>query len=175
VAKQHQSDKGNIMANTQSMCTSFMSELMLGQHQLGTSTIVSRGSLTSPTTDTLKAALYLVSATYDAATTAYSATGEVSGTGYTAGGVTVTNATAPTSTNTSATAGVAFFTPSASIVYTTVTLATAFDTVLLYNSTQSNKAISVHTFGSQTITAGTFTLTMPANTTAAALIRLATT
>ena len=157
------------------MCTSFMSELMLGQHQLGTSTIVSRGSLTSPTTDTLKAALYLVSATYDAATTAYSATGEVSGTGYTAGGVTVTNATAPTSTNTSATAGVAFFTPSASIVYTTVTLATAFDTVLLYNSTQSNKAISVHTFGSQTITAGTFTLTMPANTTAAALIRLATT
>ena len=157
------------------MCTSFMSELMLGQHQLGTSTIVSRGSLTSPTTDTLKAALYLVSATYNAATTAYSATGEVSGTGYTAGGVTVTNATAPTSTNTSATAGVAFFTPSASIVYTTVTLTTAFDTVLLYNSTQSNKAISVHTFGSQTITAGTFTLTMPANTTAAALIRLATT
>ena len=152
-----------------------MSELMLGQHQLGTSTIVSRGSLTSPATDTLKAALYLVSATYNASTTAYSATGEVSGTNYTAGGVTVTNATAPTSTNTSATAGVAFFTPSASIVYTTVTLATAFDTVLLYNSTQSNKAISVHTFGSQTITAGTFTLTMPANTTAAALIRLATT
>ena len=157
------------------MCTSFMSELMLGQHQLGTSTIVSRGSLTSPTTDTLKAALYLVSATYNASTTAYSATGEVSGAGYTAGGITVTNATAPTSTNTSATAGVAFFTPSASLVYTTVTLATAFDTVLLYNSTQSNKAISVHTFGSQTITAGTFTLTMPANTTAAALIRLATT
>ena len=163
------------MANTQSMCTSFMSELMLGQHQLGTSTIVSRGSLTSPATDTLKAALYLTSATIDAATTVYTVTGEVSGAGYSAGGVTVTNATAPTSTNTSATAGVAFFTPSASIVYTTVTLATAFDTVLLYNSTQSNKAISVHTFGSQTITAGTFTLTMPANTTAAALIRLATT
>ena len=163
------------MANTQSMCTSFMSELMLGQHQLGTSTIVSRGSLTSPTTDTLKAALYLVSATYNAATTAYSATGEVSGTGYTAGGVTVTNATAPTSTNSSATAGVAFFTPSASITYTSVTLATAFDTVLLYNSTQSNKAIAVYTFGSQTVTAGTFTLTMPSNTTTTALLRLATT
>ena len=163
------------MANTQSMCTSFMSELMLGQHQLGTSTIVSRGSLTSPTTDTLKAALYLVSATYNASTTAYSATGEVSGTGYTAGGVTVTNATAPTSTNTSATAGVAFFTPSASITYTTVTLSTAFDAMLLYNSTQSNKAISVHTFGAQTITAGTFTLTMPSNTTSAALLRLSTT
>jgi len=157
------------------MCTSFMSELMLGQHQLGTSTIVSRGSLTTPTTDTLKAALYLVSATKDASTTVYNTTGEVSGTGYTAGGVTVTNATAPTSTNASATAGVAFFTPSGSLTYTTVTLATAFDTVLIYNSTQSNKAISVHTFGSQTITAGTFTLTMPSNTTTTALIRLATT
>jgi hypothetical protein len=148
---------------------------MLGEHQLGTATLTSRTSLTSPTTDTIKAALYLASATINASTTAYSATNEVSGTGYTAGGVTVTNATAPTSTNSSSTAGVAFFTPSASIVYTTVTLATAFDAVLLYNSTQSNKAISVHTFGSQTITAGTFTLTMPANTTAAALIRLATT
>jgi hypothetical protein len=163
------------MANTQSMCTSFMGELMLGQHQLGTATLVSRTSLTAPTTDTVKAALYLVSATKDASTTVYNTTGEVSGTGYTAGGVTVTNATAPTSTNSSSTAGVAYWTPSASIVYTTVTLATAFDTVLLYNFTQSLKAISVHTFGSQTITAGTFTLTMPANTTAAALIRLATT
>ena len=163
------------MANTQSMCTSFMSELMLGQHQLGTSTIVSRGSLTAPATDTLKAALYLASATKDASTTGYNATGEVSGTGYVAGGVTVTNATAPTSTNTSATAGVAFFTPSASITYTTVTLTTAFDAMLLYNSTQSNKAISVHTFGAQTITAGTFTLTMPSNTTSAALLRLSTT
>jgi len=157
------------------MCTSFLSELMLGQHQLGTSTIVSRGSLTAPTTDTLKAALYLVSATMNAADTVYTATGEVSGTNYTAGGVPVTNATAPTSTNSSATAGVAYWTPSASITYTLVTLATAFDAVLIYNSTQSNKAISVHTFGSQTITTGTFTLTMPANTTAAALIRLATT
>ena len=163
------------MANTQSMCTSFLGELMLGQHQLGASTIVSRTSLTAPTTDTVKAALYLVSATINASTTAYTVTGEVSGTGYTAGGVTATNATAPTSTNSSATAGVGYWTPSASIVYTTVTLTTAFDTVLIYNSTQSNKAISVHTFGSQTVTAGTFTLTMPSNTTAAALIRLSTT
>ena len=163
------------MANTQSMVTSFLGELMLGQHQLGASTIVSRGSLTAPTTDTVKAALYLTSATVNAATTAYSATGEVSGTGYSAGGVTVTNATAPTSTNASATAGVGYWTPSASITYTTVTLATAFDCVLIYNSTQSNKAISVHTFGSQTITAGTFTLTMPSNTTTTALLRLATT
>ena len=163
------------MANTQSMCTSFMEELMLGEHQLGAATLVSRTSLTAPTTDTLKAALYLASATMNASATVYTAVNEVSGTGYVAGGVTVTNATAPNSTNASATAGVAFFTPSASISYTTVTLSTAFDAVLLYNSTQSNKAISVHTFGSQTITAGTFTLTMPANTTSAALIRLATT
>ena len=163
------------MSNTQSMCTSFMSQLMLGEHQLGTATLVSRTSLTAPTTDTLKAALYLASATVNASTTAYSASNEVSGTGYVAGGVTVTNATTPTSTNASATAGVAYWTPSASITYTTVTLATAFDAVLLYNSTQSNKAISVHTFGSQTITAGTFTLTMPSNTTTTALIRLATT
>jgi hypothetical protein len=163
------------MANTQSMCTSFMGDLLVGAQQLGTVTLTSRGSLTAPTTDTVKAALYLASATLNASTTVYSSTGEVSGTNYVAGGVTVTNATAPTSTNSSTTAGVAYWTPSASIVYTNVTLTTAFDCVFLYNSTQGNKAISVHTFGSQTVTAGTFTLTMPSNTTSTALIRLATT
>jgi len=163
------------MANTQSMTTSFMNDLLVGGQQLGTVTLTSRGSLTSPTTDTVKAALYLASATVNASTTVYSSTGEVTGTNYTAGGVTVTNATAPTSTNSSATAGVAYWTPSASITYTNVTLSTAFDAVLLYNSTQGNKSISVHTFGSQTVTAGTFTLTMPSNTTSTALIRLATT
>jgi hypothetical protein len=158
------------MANTQSMTTSFLGELMTATHNFGTAP--TRGT---SATDTFKAALYLASATVNASTTAYSVTNEVSGTGYTAGGVTVTAATPPTATNSSATAGVAFFTPSASIVYTTVTLTTAFDAVLIYNSTQSNKAVSVHTFGSQTITAGTFTLTMPANTTTTALLRLATT
>lgn len=166
------------MANTQSMCTTFLKELMLGQHQFGSSTLVSRTSLTAPTTDTFKAALYFASATVDANTSAYSTTGEVtntSGTGYTAGGVTVTNGTAPLSTNTSATAGVAYWTPTASFQWTALTVTTAFDSVLLYNSTQSNKAVSVHTFGSQTITAGTFTLTMPSNTTSTALLRLSTT
>ena len=166
------------MANTQSMCTSFMKELMLGQHQFGTSTLTSRTSLTSPTTDTFKAALYFASATIDASTTAYSSTGEVtntSGSGYTAGGLTVTNATAPLSTNASATAGVAYWTPSASLQWTALTITTAFDALLLYNSTQSNKAVSVFSFGSQTITAGTFTLTMPSNTTTTALLRLSTT
>lgn len=158
------------MSNTQSMCTSFLGELMTATHNFGTSPIRA-----ASTADTFKAALYVTTATVNAATTAYSATNEVSGTGYTAGGVTVTNASAPASTNTSATAGVGYWTPSASITYTTVTLSTAFDCVLIYNSTQSNKAVSVHTFGSQTITAGTFTLTMPSNTTSTALLRLATT
>ena len=151
------------MANTQAMCTSFMQELLTATH-----------NFTTGTGDTFKAALYLASATVDAATTAYSSTGEVTGTNYTAGGVTVTNGTSPLSTNTSATAGVAYWTPSASITYSNVTLTTAFDAVLVYNSSKSNKAVSVHTFGSQTVTAGTFTLTMPSNTTSTALLRLAT-
>jgi hypothetical protein len=152
------------VSNTQSMCTSFMGELLTATHNFTTST-----------GNTFKAALYLASATLNASTTAYSATGEVTGTNYTAGGITVTNGTSPTATNSSTTAGVAYWTPSASLVYTTVTLSTAFDTVLIYNSSASNKAVSVHTFGSQTVTAGTFTLTMPSNTTSTALLRLATT
>jgi len=158
------------MANTASMCTSFMGELLTATHNFGVAPIRA-----ATTADTFKGALYLTSATINAATTAYSATGEVSGTGYTAGGVSITNATAPTATNSSSTAGVAYWTPSASITYTSVTLSTAFDTLLMYNSTQSNKAVAVYTFGSQTITAGTFTLTMPSNTTTTGLLRLATT
>jgi len=161
------------MANTQAMCTSFLGEILTATHNFGTAPV---RAVTTP--DVFKAALYLVSATLNASTTVYSATGEVSGTNYSAGGVTITGSpawNAPTATNTSTTAGTAFTTPTASITYTTVTLTTAFDTVFIYNSTQSNKAVSVHTFGSQTITAGTFTLTMPANTTAAALLRIATT
>jgi hypothetical protein len=158
------------MANTQAMTTSFMGQLMTGTHNFGTAPVRATGA-----TDSFKAALYLASATVNASTTAYTVTGEVSGAGYSAGGVAVTFGTPPTATNASATAGVAFVTPSASITYTTVTLTTAFDAVLIYNSTQADKAVSVHTFGSQTVTAGTFTLTMPADTTTTALIRLATT
>ena len=168
------------MANTQAMCTSFMGELMTATHNFGVAPIRA-----VTTVDTFKGALYLATAntssstTLCASVTAYAATvntiAEVSGTGYSPGGVAVTFGTPPTATNSSTTAGVAFVTPSASITYTNVTLTTAFDAVLIYNSTQSNKAVSVHTFGSQTVTAGTFTLTMPANTTSTALIRLATT
>jgi hypothetical protein len=133
-------------------------------------------NFTTGTGNTFKAALFFSSATINAATTAYSTTGEVTGTNYTAGGVTVTNGTSPLSTNTSATAGVAYWTASASLTYTNVTInSAAFNAVLIYNSSASNKAVSVHTFGDQTVTAGTFTLTMPANTTSTALIRLATT
>ena len=151
------------MSNTQAMATSFKGEILSGIHALGT-TVIRAGT----GADTLKAALYLASASIGAGTTAYSVTGEVSGAGYSAGGVAVTNATAPT---TSGTTG--YWTPSASLTYTTVTLTTAFDCVLIYNSTQSNKAISAHTFGSQTVTAGTFTLTMPTSDATNALIRIA--
>ena len=151
------------MANTQAMCTSFKSEILSGIHALGT-TVTRAGT----GADTIKAALYLASASQGAGTTAYAITGEVSGAGYSAGGVTATNATAPTSSGTTA-----YWTPSASFTYTTVTLTTSFDCVLVYNSTQSNKAISVHTFGAQTITAGTFVLSMPTNDASNALIRIA--
>jgi hypothetical protein len=158
------------MANTQSMTTSFLGEVLTATHNFGVAPIRA-----ATTADTFKAALYLASATVNAASTVYTTSGEVTGTGYTAGGVAVTNGTAPASTNTSATAGVAYWTPSASIVYTGVTLSTAFDAMMMYNSTQSNKSVAVFTFGSQTITAGNFTLTMPANTTSTALLRLSTT
>lgn len=151
------------MANTQAMCTSFKGELLTATHNFGTAPVRA-----ATTADTFKAALYLTSATVNAATTVYSSTNEVSGTNYTAGGVTVTNATAPATSGTTA-----YWTPSASIVYTNVTLSTAFDAVLVYNSTQGNKAVSVHTFGSQTVTAGTFTLTMPTNGAGTALLNIA--
>jgi|TARA_R110000868_G_scaffold157038_2_gene384132 hypothetical protein len=151
------------MANTQAMCTSFKSEILTGTHNFGVAPIRA-----ATTADTFKAALYLASGSQGAATTAYAVTNEVTGTNYTAGGVSVTNATVPTTSGTTA-----YWTPSASITYTNVTLTTAFDCVLIYNSTQSNKAVSVHTFGSQTVTAGTFSLTMPTNGAGTALLNIA--
>jgi hypothetical protein len=155
-----------------------MGQLLNGGHQFGAITLTSRGSLTAPTVDTFKAALYLVGATMNASTTVYSGINEVSSANYSAGGVVITNANVPVATNASATAGVAYWTPSASIVYgataTPVTFA-AFDAVLIYNSTQGDTAVSVHTFSSQTITSGVFTLTMPTSSTTTALLRLSTT
>lgn len=152
------------MANSQAMCTSFKSEILQAIHNFGT-TVTRAGT----GADTFKAALYeAVAGSVGPGTTAYTSTGEVVGTNYTAGGVTVTNATAPTTSGTTA-----YWTPSASVSYTNVTLTTAFNAVLFYNSTQSNRSVSVHTFGSQTITAGTFTLTMPVNGAGTALLNIA--
>ena len=151
------------MSNTQGMCTSFKKEVLTGQHVL-TATNPAR---TLNTADVFKAALYTTAATVDAATTAYSATNEVTPvTGYTAGGATVTWI-APNSTGTTA-----FTTLAASISWTiTGTLGPSFDAVLIYNSSQGNKAVSVHTFTAQTITNGTLTLTMPTNDATTGLVR----
>jgi hypothetical protein len=142
------------------MATSFKQDLLNGVHAF---------SASYRAQDTFNAALYTTNQGLGAGTTAYSATGEVSGTGYTAGGVAVTFGTPPANAN-----GVAYVTPSANIVFNNVTLSTAFDAVLIYNNTAAGKnAVSVHTFGAQTITAGTLTLTMPSNDSNNALLRLA--
>lgn len=153
-----------LFVNTQAMCTSFKQDLMNGLHAFGTSVV--RGATTA---DTFFGALYLVSGALGAGTTAYSATSEVSGTGYTAAGKTLGAWNAPATSGTTA-----YTTPTASIAWATVTLATAFDSLLVYNNTAAGKnAVSVHNFGSQTITAGNFTLTMPANAAGTALLNIA--
>jgi hypothetical protein len=135
--------------------------MLNGIHAFGTSVV--RGGTGA---DSYKMALYQTTATIGPSTTAYTATGEVSSTNYTAGGAAVTNGTAPTSSGTTA-----FWTPSANISWTTVSFTT--DCALLYNSTQSNKAVASFTFSSQTVTSGNFTLTMPTNDSSNALIRIA--
>lgn len=149
------------MANSAGLCTSFKVELLNGIHAFGTT--VTRGATTK---DDFKMALYQTTATIGPSTTAYTATGEVSSAGYTAGGAAVTNATAPTSSGTTA-----YWTPSASVSWSGVTFTT--DCALLYNDTQADRAVGSYTFASQTVTAGNFTLTMPANAAATALIQIA--
>ena len=151
------------MANTQAFCSAAKVALLNGQHAFGTAVV--RGGTGA---DTFKAALYLVSATVDKDSTVYTSTGEVTGTGYTAEGVAIGAFTAPADD-----ADTAHTTPTASIVYTNVTLGTAFNAVMIFNSTNSDQAVSVHTFGSQTVTAGDFTLTMPTNDGSTGLIRIA--
>ena len=154
------------MANTQCMTNSFKVDLFNAVHAFNATGIPAH---TVSTADTFKAALYVTTATNTTTTTAYSATNEVSGTGYTAGGVTVTFGTAPSNTTTTA-----FLTPSASITYTTVTLATSFDAMLLYNNTNAGKnSVAVYTFTAQTVAAGTFSLTMPTNDASTGLLRIA--
>jgi hypothetical protein len=151
------------MANTQAVATSFKVEQLNGIHAFGTTVV--RGATTA---DTFKAALFLASATINAATTTYNTTGELAATGnYTAGGVTFTWV-APSSTGTTA-----FTTPSASFSWTALTSSGAFDACELYNSTQGNKTVAVYTFGSQSITASNFSLTMPTNDATTGLLRIA--
>lgn len=142
-------------ANVQALPLQFKIDLLGGLHNF------------NPTAAVFKAALYFQNSGLGVATTAYSATGEVGGTNYTAGGIVVPNATGPLSTSPTA-----YWTPSANLVWTALTISSPFDTVLIYNSTNLNRAVGVFTFPAQTITAGTFTITMPVNASTSALIQV---
>jgi hypothetical protein len=111
-------------------------------------------------TDTLKIALYTAAADLNADTTIYSTTNEVTGGGYTAGGVALTGVTLNTSGST------AYINFNNVVFNASVTARCA----LIYNVTQGNKSIAVLDFGSDK-TSSNFTITMPANTATAALIR----
>jgi hypothetical protein len=142
------------MAISQAMCTSFKVELLQGVH-----------NFTVSTGDTFKIALYTSSATLGASTTVYSTSNEVVGTGYTAGGNTLTSVT-PTSSGTTA------FTDFADTTWSTATITARG--ALIYNSTEANKAVCVLDFGSdKTSTAGNFTIVFPAADASNALIRIA--
>lgn len=119
---------------------------------------------------TLKAALYLVSATTGPTNTVYTSTGELAASGnYVAGGASVTNANSAGLTSTTA-----YWTPSASIVYpASMTSSGAFDCVMIYSTTDTNRNIALYNLGSQSITAGLLTLTMPTNDSSTGLIRFA--
>jgi len=133
------------------MCSSFKQELLGGIHDLDT--------------DTIKIALYTSSATLDASTTAYSATNEVSGTGYTAGG----NALASPVISLDGTTAIVDFADS-TWAAATITARGA----LIYNASKANRAIAVLDFGAdKTSTDGDFTVSMPAAAAATALIRIA--
>ena len=117
----------------------------------------------------LKGALYLVSATTNGSNAIYTSTGELAATGnYTAGGNAVTNANTAGLTSTTA-----FWTPSASVSWAALTSSGAFDAIMIYSTTDTNRNLGVFTFGSQTVTAGTLTLTMPTNDSSTGLIRFA--
>jgi hypothetical protein len=138
------------MAFDQTLTTSFKEQVLLGVHDFET--------------DTFKIALYTASANLNADTTVYSATNEITGTGYTAGGQTMTGVTVSTS---GTTAYVDFADPTWNPASFTARGA------LIYNSSKSNKAVAVLDFGSDKTTTTTFTVQMPANTADAALIRFA--
>lgn len=140
------------MAITQAMCTSFKVDLLDGEQDFGA--------------DTFKIALFTSTATLDASTTAYATTNETTGTGYTAGGNTLSVSTTPTSSGTTA-----------YISFANTTWSTASITArgaLIYNSTNANKAVAVLDFGAdKTSTAGDFTINFPTADATSAIIRIA--
>jgi hypothetical protein len=136
------------MSIIQTQTTSFKAQLYQGIHDL--------------TTDVIKIALYTASADLNEDTTVYSSTNEVANTGtYAAGGAQLTPITVGTS-------GYTAFVGFPNISWTGAITARC---ALIYNSTQGNKSIAVLDFGSDKTSAVTFTITMPANTATAALIR----
>jgi len=143
------------MAISQAMCTSFKVELLKGVHDF-----------TNSTGDTFRIALYTSSATLDATTTAYSASNEVSGTGYTAAGEALTNVT-PTSSSTTA------YTDFADVTWSSATLTA--NGALIYNDTEAgDPAVCVLTFGGdKTSTNGDFTIQFPTADASNAIIRIA--
>ena len=144
------------MAITQAMCTSFKIALLNGEMDFS-----------SDTTQTFKIALYTSAATLDASTTAYSTTNEVTGTGYTAGGNTLTISTNPTSTGTTA------FLDFADTTWTDATITARG--ALIYKSGGGNPAIAVLDFGAdKTSTAGDFQVQFPTADATNAIVRIAT-
>ena len=150
------------MAISQTLATSFKVEILDGIHNFGVGVIRA-----STAADTFKIALYSTLATINDTTTVYTTQDEVTGTGYTAGGNTLVISQVPTSTSSETTAWLNFDNSS----WTTASFSA--DGALIYNSTQGNKAVAVLNFGStKTATAQTFTVTFPASTSDAAIIRI---
>ena len=142
------------MAITSAIPTSFKQELLVGTH-----------NLTASSGNAFKLALYTSSATLGAGATAFTTTGQASGTNYTSGGATLTSVT-PTTSGTTAICD-----------FADLTFGTATVTArgcMIYNDTQSDKAVAVINFGGdKTSTAGNFTIVFPAANATAAIIRLA--
>ena len=150
------------MAISQTLATSFKVEILDGIHNFGVGVVRA-----STAADTFKIALYSTLATLNAETTVYTTLNEVTGTGYVAGGNTLVISQVPTSTSTETTAWLNFDNSS----WTTASFSA--DGALIYNSTQGNKAVAVLNFGgTKTATAQTFTVTFPASTSDAAIIRI---
>ena len=137
------------------MCTSFKKELMTATHDF-----------TASTGNTFKLALYDNNASFTAATTAYTATNEVSGTGYSAGGGTLTNVT-PTTSGTTA------YADFADLTFSTATITARG--ALIYNDTATgDPSVVVLDFGGdKTSTAGDFTIVFPTADASNAIIRIA--